>query len=71
MSATPAYSTTVNVNGTLNNLTDPIIIPHDPTNSVMIVRMNSPSYPPKMPELATEIVDPDGQTALTAWINSL
>ncbi|MGE0545642.1 MAG: hypothetical protein AB7O24_09845 [Kofleriaceae bacterium] len=69
--ATPAYMTTVNVNGMLDNLTAPIIIPDDPASSVMIIRMNAAEYPPKMPELATEMVDPTGQIALTAWINSL
>ncbi|MGE0868287.1 MAG: hypothetical protein AB7P03_06990 [Kofleriaceae bacterium] len=69
--ATPAYATTVNVNATLDEYTDPIIIPDNPGASVMILRMNAPEYPPKMPELGTEMVDPAGQTALTAWINSL
>jgi len=40
-------------------------------DSVMLIRMNAPAFPPKMPEIGTEIVDPDGQLTLRAWIDSL
>jgi hypothetical protein len=70
----PAHATTVNVNGTVRagggvELLGKIIIPNDPANSVMIMRMNAATNPPKMPEKGTEMVDPTGQAVLTAWIN--
>lgn len=68
---TPTYLTTVNVNGTVGGLLGKIIKPQDTANSVIITRTNATTSPPKMPELGTEIVDPAGQAALTAWIGSL
>lgn len=65
----PARVTTVNVNGTVGGLTGPIVKPNDTANSVIIIRTNATTSPPKMPEIGTEIVDPAGQAALTAWIN--
>jgi len=68
----PAHLTTVNVNGTVGGLLGPIVKPGDPANSVMITRMNlAVGTVGRMPEIGTEIVDPAGQTALTAWINQL
>ena len=70
----PAHATTVDVNGTVESgggveLLGKIVAPSDPANSVIIIRTNATTSPPKMPELGTEIVDPAGQAALTAWIN--
>jgi hypothetical protein len=65
----PARVTTVNVNGTVGGLTGPIVKPNDTANSVIIIRTTATTSPPRMPELGTEIVDPAGQSALTAWIN--
>lgn len=67
----PAHVTTVNVNGTVGGLTGPIVKPMDPGGSVIITRTTATTSPPRMPEIGTEIVDPAGQTALTAWINQL
>jgi hypothetical protein len=65
----PAHATTVNVPGTVGGFVDPIVAPGNPAGSVMIVRMNFPGPPSKMPTLGTETVDPRGQDILTAWIN--
>lgn len=67
----PAHATTVNVNGTVGGvpLSGPIVDPGSPATSVMILRMNAPDFPDKMPEIGTETVDPVGQTVLTDWIN--
>ena len=72
----PQFMTTVNyaamVPYTENAITyNTIVKPHDPTNSSMIGRMNSTTSSRHMPQLGSEIVDPDGQTKLLAWINSL
>jgi hypothetical protein len=66
----PSRITTVNVNGTVGGLLGPIVAPNDPASSVMIIRTNIPAGTNgRMPEIGTEITDPAGQTALTAWIN--
>lgn len=68
---TPTYRTTVNV-PTLTDIEQGTIIrPRDPDNSVMIKLMNAQAQPDRMPPLATELVDPQGQATLRAWINSL
>lgn len=68
---TPTYLTTVNV-PTVTDLADgTIVIPRDPDNSVLIRVMNATTRFDRMPPLATEMIDPDGQTILRAWINSL
>jgi hypothetical protein len=48
-----------------------VVIPHDTTNSAMFGRTNSMLPSRHMPQIGSEIVDPDGQAKLTAWINSL
>lgn len=73
---TQAYLSTVNVaadipypeNGT--TLTT-VIVPGQPDMSAMIGRMNATNPIRFMPNLAVETVDPDGQVALRAWIQSL
>jgi hypothetical protein len=70
----PARVTTVNVNGTVqagggSELLGKIVAPGDPTNSVIILRTTATTSPPRMPEIGTELVDPAGQAALTAWIS--
>ena len=68
---TPTYLTTVNV-PTLTDLAQGTIVrPRDPDNSVMIEVMNYTDPFFRMPPVATEIVDPQGQAVLRAWINSL
>ncbi|MBS1122399.1 MAG: hypothetical protein H6Q90_4627 [Deltaproteobacteria bacterium] len=52
-------------------LRDKIIISGDPDNSGLIVRMNTSIGIRHMPKLGSEVVDPDGQTALRAWITGL
>lgn len=72
---TPTVLTTVNVDGMTvsegGNTFTKLVIPHDVTHSIMSVRMNSPSQSLHMPKVGSELVDPDGQTAVSAWINSL
>ncbi len=49
---------------------DLLIVPKDRANSGLFVRtMLTNQF--KMPKLGTELVDPDGQTAIGAWIDSL
>jgi hypothetical protein len=73
---TPTFVTTVDVDAAVSffeNGTEysKIIISGDPANSGLIVRMNSSQGIRRMPKIASEVVDPDGQTALVAWINAL
>jgi len=69
--AVPAYATTVDINGSVGGLLGKIVDTQITDDSVMLIRMNAPAFPPKMPEIGTEIVDPDGQLTLRAWIDSL
>ena len=48
-----------------------LIVPSSPADSAVIKRMNTGTSSRFMPALAVETVDPAGQAALTAWINSL
>jgi hypothetical protein len=72
---TPTFLTTVNVTG--STLVDngivyhTVVLPQDPDDSIMIVRLNSTNPASHMPQLGSEVVDPDGQTALRAWIDEL
>ncbi len=53
-------------------LTDPkLLVPGDPSRSVLSVRMRSTVADERMPPLATEEVDPVGTTSVDAWIQSL
>lgn len=69
----PAHATTVDVNGTVGGgaYQGKLVKPKDPDNSVLIIRMNAATFPPKMPQLGTETIDPVGQTTLRAWIDAL
>jgi hypothetical protein len=76
----PAVVTTVNVKGRtviddpncpLGTGCDTLVIPHDVDHSVVIVRTLTTNGTLHMPKTASEVVDPDGQSQLTAWINSL
>jgi hypothetical protein len=75
--ATPAYTTSYNVMG--STLTYPvggptytkIIKPNDVANSILHVRFNATTSPPRMPELGTEMIDPTGVTLIDSWIGSL
>ncbi len=76
VAGTPAYMSAVNQPVTIpyleNGKTDTVlIVPNDPANSAVISRMNSMISLRFMPNVAVETVDPDGQAALVAWINSL
>jgi len=69
----PAHATTVGVAGSVGGpaYAGPIVDPGNPDGSVLILRMNAPDEPAKMPKLGTEIVDPVGQSVLRTWIESL
>jgi hypothetical protein len=75
----PAFVTAVDVNASIPFFDPPvggteykkIIISGDPDNSGLIVRMTTTNPLRHMPHIASELVDPDGQTQLRAWINSL
>jgi hypothetical protein len=79
-SVIPAVVTTVNVQGRtiiddpncpLGTGCDTLVVPHDVDHSVVIVRTLTTNGSLHMPKTASEVVDPDGQTQLKAWINSL
>ncbi|HEV7555815.1 MAG TPA: hypothetical protein VGO00_10190 [Kofleriaceae bacterium] len=72
---TPAYTTTVDVMATIpydegSVHYSTIVKTGDPDNSAMIGRMNSMIAMRHMPNLGSEMVDPDGQTILRAWITN-
>lgn len=76
VTATPAYQTAVGQDAALQFDENSVhytklIIAGDPANSAVIGRMNSMVGFIFMPALGVEVVDPAGQTALLAWINSL
>jgi len=76
VTGTPAYMTAVGkdaaIQYTENNVNyTKLIIPADAPNSAVIGRMNSRMGIRFMPAIAVETVDPAGQIALVAWINSL
>ncbi len=67
----PARATTVDVNGTVGGpaYAGKIVDPGNPDTSVMILRINATTLPAKMPQLGTEIVDPQGLATLRTWIS--
>lgn len=67
----PTYLTTVNVPTLTDLARGTIVLPRDPESSVMIQLMNSQVPLERMPPVATELVDAEGQAVLRAWINSL
>jgi hypothetical protein len=75
VAATPAYQTTVNQTGSPfvedGTTYTTIVVPNMPDQSILSRRMLSTNLGVKMPRLGTEVADPDGQTKLRAWINSL
>lgn len=76
VAATPAYATAVGQDAALpfteNSVSyTKLIVAGDPASSAVIGRMNSMMGFLFMPALGVELVDPDGQTKLVAWINSL
>lgn len=76
VAGTPAYATTVNqaaaIPYTENGMTHTtLIVPGDPATSAVISRMNSMMPLRFMPNVAVEMIDPAGQAALVAWIESL
>ena len=73
---TPTYKTTVDRDASFpftedGKLFTKLIVPKSPADSAVIKRMNTGTSSRFMPALAVEIVDPAGQAALTAWIDSL
>lgn len=73
---TPAYATTVGVDAAIpyfeaGTQYTKLVIPQDPDHSSVISRMNSMMSLRFMPAVGVQDVDPAGQTALRAWINSL
>jgi hypothetical protein len=76
VAATPAYKTAVGVDASIpytenGQMFTKLIIPQDPQGSAVISRMNTTAELRFMPAVAVETVDPAGQQALVAWINSL
>ncbi len=74
VAATPSYLTTHDVTG-MTLVYDAMTYtkiwkPMDPANSLLVVRMNATTSPPKMPEIATEMLDPAGDAAIRAWVMS-
>jgi len=76
----PAVVTNVNVKGMvvvdgtscpLGTGCDTLVIPRDPTHSIVLVRYLTTNGSLHMPKTGTEVIDPDGKTTITAWINSL
>jgi len=47
------------------------IAPGDPAHSAVVFRMSARGSPDAMPALGSEIVDPTGVAAITAWIGAL
>jgi hypothetical protein len=73
---TPIHKTTVDRDASIPFTEDgkmftKLIVTDDPASSAVIKRMISSSELRFMPAIAVETVDPEGQAALTAWINSL
>jgi len=76
VATTPSFLTTVDIDAAVpffDNGTEytKIIISGDPASSGLIVRMNTTQNIRRMPKSGSEVVDPDGQAELLAWINSL
>ena len=76
----PAVVTTVGVKGRviiddpncpLGVGCDTLVIPKDPDHSVVLQRYLTANGTLHMPKIASEVKDPDGQTAITNWINAL
>ncbi|MGE0404119.1 MAG: hypothetical protein AB7T06_45850 [Kofleriaceae bacterium] len=65
----PAYTTLVNQTAQLSTVPGTLVIPGDPTNSVVVRRLSSLIAGEKMPELGTETLNTDGIAAVSAWIN--
>ncbi|MBX3157365.1 MAG: hypothetical protein KF773_15425 [Deltaproteobacteria bacterium] len=71
----PAVATTLNVAGMTvvenGSVFDTIVIPGDPDNSIVVVRMSTLSAANHMPKLGSEVIDPTGLALVRAWIASL
>lgn len=65
----PAYVTLVNQTAMLSTVPGTLVIPANPTDSVVIKRISSLIAGVKMPEIGTETLNDDGIAAVTAWIN--
>jgi len=69
---TPSWTT---VNAPLVHFVEPPyltrVVPRDPEASALFHRLSSRGTEAQMPPVATELVDADGQAAITAWIDSL
>ena len=50
--------------------TDRLVIPGDPSNSIILSRASATNGYGRMPPIASNIVDPDGVALLTDWINN-
>jgi hypothetical protein len=73
VATTPAYTTAVNQNATVNCCPPKtkIIVPTDPTMSIMIERFESTNPAIWMPQLGHKTMDPAGDAILTSWITHL
>jgi hypothetical protein len=71
--STPAYTTAVNQNATINCCppNTKIIVPTDPSTSIMIERFESTNPAIWMPALGHKTMDPTGDTLLKNWITNL
>jgi hypothetical protein len=72
LAGTPTYTTAVNAT-TANTVGghDTIVKPNQPNQSVLIDRFESAMANLRMPQLGTEVMDPDGQTTLRTWISNI
>jgi hypothetical protein len=69
---TPTYETAVNQ---VPSIEIPngwyVIDPGDPAHSEMFLRFTSSDPDVRMPPIATDVIDPTGRAALSAWITAL
>jgi hypothetical protein len=69
--ATPAYTTTVDVNGNMIGGLSKIVAKGQPDQSIMVYRFESTNTTEHMPALGSEIIDDTAKTALRTWITNL
>jgi hypothetical protein len=72
LAATPAYATSVDVDGTIAiaPLTK-LVAPGDADSSLLVYRFESDNSAYRMPELGTKVIDGSAATMLRTWVNAL
>ena len=75
VAVTPAFVSLVDVDAAMPFFDtginyEKLVVSGSASTSNLVFRMNATNFR-HMPKVGSEIVDPDGQTALTAWINAL